>query len=306
MRVQRCRAAASHVRGNGPDPQPNNNVDDEITTIKQGGLDVEVIKSDEPDSVWALDPLTYTIQVNNTGTELAAAVDLVDTLPIPGLDYTSTVAIPSQGVCAPPGQPQIQCTLGDIAAGASATILVSTTHVLVIPPHYGEVVLITNTVDVSIDPVDIAPENNHDIEPTTVVSPCVEVVLVLDKSGSMMFPNSQLWYDLKSAAQTFVQVIEFSVNKVGVVSFNNVGKLVHRLSRNQAALGAAIQSMPDPLQGDSTNMVAGINLATSELTGQRHNPLAKKVMIFMSDGINNDGADPPLQPLTQPGLRESG
>jgi len=282
------------VEGNGPDPIPSNNEADEITTIHQQGLDVDVVKSDFPDPVWSMDPITYTLSVHNYGAQPALAVQLTDTLPMADVDFAGTVAIPSQGVCAPQGQPDILCNLGDIAAGSSANVIVSVPRVLRVPPDFGTAETIYNTATVSLDPNDLAPENNVDVEATTVVSPCVEVMLVIDKSGSMANidtpgGNTRL-EDAKAAARVFVQSVDPLVTKVGLVWFNHQARLAHVLSRDMASVIGAINGMPPP--GGDTAMGFGVIAARNELDSARHNPLATRAMIFLGDGFNTTGPPP--------------
>jgi len=84
-------------------------------------------------------PLTYTIVVANSGSLPATNVSLSDVLPAQ-MSFVS--AVPSQGNCA--GTTVVTCALGNLAVGATATVLVN-----VIPNTTGY--NISNTVNVSAD-----------------------------------------------------------------------------------------------------------------------------------------------------------
>jgi uncharacterized repeat protein (TIGR01451 family) len=64
--------------------------------------------------------ISYTVTVGNNGPNPASGVTMVDTLPA---GVTLRSATPSQGSCSSAGS-QVTCGLGDLAAGASATVKV--------------------------------------------------------------------------------------------------------------------------------------------------------------------------------------
>lgn len=104
-------------------------------------------------------PLTYTIRVANTGSLPATNVSLTDVLPVQ-MSFVSASA--SQGSCS--GSTTVTCALGDIAVGATATVLVN-----VLPTVTGY--NINNTVTVSTPGADVYSGNNSATIPVTVREP---------------------------------------------------------------------------------------------------------------------------------------
>jgi uncharacterized repeat protein (TIGR01451 family) len=82
-------------------------------------VDLAITKVDDPDPVFVNDTLTYTLGVKNNGPDTATAVVVTDSLPA-GVAFVS--ATPSQGSCT--GDRVLNCQLGTLAAGATATISV--------------------------------------------------------------------------------------------------------------------------------------------------------------------------------------
>ncbi len=115
-------------------------------------VDLGVTLRAQPDPVAAGSPLTYTATVTNTGNITATNVVLSDPLPA-NVTLSSTSA--SQGSC----DTAVQCALGSLAPGASATVT------LVVVPSSGPVI---NTVSVSAGQTDSFPLNNSATLTTTV------------------------------------------------------------------------------------------------------------------------------------------
>jgi uncharacterized repeat protein (TIGR01451 family) len=107
-------------------------------------------------------PLTYTLTVTNGGPEDAANVTVTDPLPT-GVALGSATA--SQGACAATSG-TVTCSLGSLANGASATILL---RVTVTAPAPGTV---RNTASVSSSRIDPNPANNAATASTIVAAPC--------------------------------------------------------------------------------------------------------------------------------------
>jgi uncharacterized repeat protein (TIGR01451 family) len=110
--------------------------------------DVSVSKSAAPNPALMLNPLTYTVTVNNGGPSGATGVTLTDTLP-GAVTYGS--ATPSQGSC---GQALgvVTCALGSIANGGNATVSI------VVTPTTGNSLI--NTAAVSGNEPDPNSANN--------------------------------------------------------------------------------------------------------------------------------------------------
>jgi uncharacterized repeat protein (TIGR01451 family) len=123
-----------------------------------GATDLVLTKSDNPDPVVKGSNLTYTIQVQNTGTNDASNVVVTDTLP-GQVDFVS--ATPSQGSCDRAGS-TVTCTLGQVNAGTTATVTI-----VIRPKKTGT---ISNTAVVA-SPQDTNAANNQDTENTVVNNP---------------------------------------------------------------------------------------------------------------------------------------
>jgi uncharacterized repeat protein (TIGR01451 family) len=123
--------------------------------------DLSIAKSDSPDPAKIGAALTYTLAVKNSGPAGATGVTVVDTLP-KNAGYSS--ASTTQGTCSSkPSKNAVTCSLGTLAAGATATVTI-----VVKPSAKGT---LTNTASVSAaSPQDSNPANNNDTE-TTVVRP---------------------------------------------------------------------------------------------------------------------------------------
>ena len=99
------------------DPNSENNVARECTTVLDLEADLQVFKQDDADPVKVGEEVTYTIGIWNRGPDRARDVILTDTLPA-GMALISATA--SQGSCT--GANPIVCTLGDLPPGAVATV----------------------------------------------------------------------------------------------------------------------------------------------------------------------------------------
>ena len=80
-------------------------------------VDLRLVKSGPPVAL-AGATVRYTLTVTNQGPVTATGASLLDALP-PGVDFVA--ATPSQGLC----EGGVTCQLGDLAAGASATVIVT-------------------------------------------------------------------------------------------------------------------------------------------------------------------------------------
>lgn len=85
------------------------------------GADLSLAMSDAPDPVRKGGTLTYTIVVTNAGPGASSGVVVSDTLPA---SVTLLGATSSQGSCT--GTGTVSCTIGTLAAGATATVTLST------------------------------------------------------------------------------------------------------------------------------------------------------------------------------------
>ena len=133
-------------------------------------VDLSISKSDSPDPVVGLQPLTYTLAVGNAGPATATDVTVTDTLPAGVVFQSATGSGWTCGAVAG----VVTCTRPSLGVGAAPGIDI----VVTAPPQAGTIV---NTASVSSAEGDSAPGNNTDTESTTVTdAPTVD--LGIDKS----------------------------------------------------------------------------------------------------------------------------
>lgn len=167
--------------------------------------DLAVSINDGPDPIASSSTLSYTVHVSNLGSTAVSAVSMTDTLPS-GVTYVSTT--PSQGSCS--GSATIICSLGAMAAGAHATVLIQV--------QTGLVGTLINTASVSggIDPnssnntaaANTKVENSIDLSvPSLSASPSViatgssvTVTYTVKNSGTQGSASSSLSFYLSTDA----------------------------------------------------------------------------------------------------------
>ncbi len=117
--------------------------------------------------------------------------------------------------------------------------------------------------------------------------PAVDVVLVVDKSGSMTNPPTKL-ADAKAACSNFVEYLTLPADQAGLVSFSTTASTDRTLTTSQTALLTSIGQITG---GGSTYMSNAIHAARIELTSTRRNTNALPVMVFFSDGEPTDSTN---------------
>jgi uncharacterized repeat protein (TIGR01451 family) len=122
--------------------------------------DLSIDKSDIADPVNVGSEFVYTLAIANAGPDGATGVEVVDTLPNE-VDFVSVT--PSQGTCDLQGSKRVNCALGSLASGGSATV-----QVRVRAARDGQA---TNMATVSGTPADSNQANNEDTEQTTIREP---------------------------------------------------------------------------------------------------------------------------------------
>jgi uncharacterized repeat protein (TIGR01451 family) len=137
-----------------------------FTTIGGGpggaAADLAITNTDSPDPVATGARLTYTIGISNTGLGAAANVVVNDALPI-GSTLASVTSSQGSVVAPPVGESGvITATLGDIGAGASATITIGV-NVLAVPGS-----TLSNTATVTTQTADLTANNNSATATTTI------------------------------------------------------------------------------------------------------------------------------------------
>ncbi|HMC68681.1 MAG TPA: DUF11 domain-containing protein, partial [Mycobacteriales bacterium] len=161
---------------NTSDPNAANNSATEPTTV-HASADVSVTKTG-PSTALAGTSITYTIVVSNAGPSDAALVSLTDPMPA---EMTASAASSTQGPCTTGAS--VICSLGTIAAGASATITVTAD---IDPNNVGSPSRsVVNTATASSPTSDPNPANNAGSATTTVSRPVVTLGKSVDKAAAL-------------------------------------------------------------------------------------------------------------------------
>lgn len=123
----------------------------------------------------------------------------------------------------------------------------------------------------------ITLSGDSDLCGQSVVQKPVDVILVIDHSGSMQgTPLEQA----KQAAVAFVNEMDFASDRIGIVQFSSGASIVQSLSADSAAVTQAIESIG---VAGGTAIHAGLEVAFNELNGQLRSD-ATPVIVLLSDG----------------------
>ena len=169
-----------------PDPDTSNNQATGRVTFL-GSADLAIDKTAPADVVAGTD-MTYQITVTNNGPSTAVGVVVTDTLPL-GLSFVSVTA--SQGTCnhGQPGDGDLRCGLGNLAAGGVATIDVLVHVAPDVPPG----TVLFNEVSVSSDTPD--PNNGDNRESVaTLVSASADLEITKSDSPDPVVAGNSLTY----------------------------------------------------------------------------------------------------------------
>lgn len=140
-----------------PDDDATNDTSTPATTVTVIAIaDLSITKTGPP-TVSPGGQISYTITVMNNGPSAATNVQVLDTIP-PTTTYVS--ATPSQGTCAQ--GPPVDCDLGGILSGNSATI----TLIVTAPATPG---LVTNSATVSVTPETDNDSSDNTSSPATTI-----------------------------------------------------------------------------------------------------------------------------------------
>ncbi|MCG8460764.1 MAG: DUF11 domain-containing protein [Holophagales bacterium] len=172
------------VAANETDPNAANDSATEGTAVGTEA-NLGITKVDSADPVTTGDAFRYTITVTNAGPSSASAVSVLDTLP-------AGVTLVGTSGCAedPNGVPT--CSLGDLAAGASASYQIDVTA----PASAG---MITNTATVSSATPDPDGSNDSASETTTVDIPVADLSITKDDGVDTVPPGGSVSYTIVAA-----------------------------------------------------------------------------------------------------------
>lgn len=149
----------------------------------------------------------------------------------------------------------------------------------------------------------------------------IDMVLVLDRSGSMAFssyevagnyqpaaapsgwtfgdvvPPASRWLDAVGSVNNFLRYLSTTVHdeRVGLVTYSNAEASDCQLDSNYFALHMALDNYSQHFQGGATNISDAI-LAGAKVLSQKKTarPWATRVMIVLTDGIWTAGIDPAI------------
>lgn len=114
----------------------------------------------------------------------------------------------------------------------------------------------------------------------TAAVPPIDLVLVLDQSGSLQFNG--VWGDLQDAARRFVRHFDDTIDQLGLVSFQLMAADRYLIDHGfTAAITQAINAMPSV--GD-TNVGEGLRLAHLQMQRSNIRQSSGKVVVFFTDG----------------------
>ncbi len=114
----------------------------------------------------------------------------------------------------------------------------------------------------------------------TAVQDKIDIVLVLDTSSSM---SGEPIEAMREAASSFVQTVESSTVRVGLVSYGSTSAVLSPLTTDSSSLSYAIGQLG---AANSTNMDAGLQDAAGLLATDDDRT---RIIVLMSDGMPNEG-----------------
>jgi uncharacterized repeat protein (TIGR01451 family) len=148
------------VDGDQPDPNLSNNTDSGTVTVSPAA-NLSVVVTESADPATPGQALSYRVEVTNHGPSPATAVNLTDgwSTTVPGGVALLSFSV-SQGTCSAVGETTLECQLGSLPSGGTATLTV-----VLRPRGIGTV---TNTASVTGAEFDGDTSNNSDTESTTI------------------------------------------------------------------------------------------------------------------------------------------
>ena len=123
--------------------------------------------------------------------------------------------------------------------------------------------------------------NTVDIQATAqAATPPVDLILVIDHSGSLGLAKA--WGDLQSAARTFVQKFDDSIDQMGLVGFST--RAVHEVWLTDHFTGSLTSRINAMSSAGWTNTGQGLRRAHEQLQTGGVRQRAVKVVVFFTDG----------------------
>jgi Flp pilus assembly protein TadG len=117
----------------------------------------------------------------------------------------------------------------------------------------------------------------------TATGPPVDLVMVIDQSGSLAQANA--WDEVQSASKSFVGLFGDGYDKLSLVSFQTVAAMRNTLS---SSFRTNVQRSIDGMDSfGATNMTEGLRKARDELNSSRVQQGSLKAVIFFTDGWAN-------------------
>lgn len=247
------------------------------------------------------------ITLNNTNTS-------VGTLTVDGINATDIITVTTDSggkvrasfIGNVSGNTTILATSGDINASTNISVKSEPfmSVILNVEPSNvtsGGIVNVTTVISIEGELPIIRPaasamlvlDRSGSMDPDYYAGTPLDVVLVIDTSGSMKFLGSspeQPMTDAKTAAKVFVSNLPSNA-QTGVVSFESTSKIEQDMVllnsyNNKSLVNNAISALK-ALGG--TAMGDGMAEANTMLINGR--PASKKVMVVLTDGVSNSGSD---------------
>ena len=167
-----------------PDPLLDNNADILQTTMVIPAADLALSKTDAPDPVTAGESLTFTLTLTNYGPSRATGVTVTDPL-ADAVMFDDTSSSPGcteeEGI--------VTCDVGELAKGASTSLIVGVTVDSSATDN------LTNTATVSGNETDSNPDNNTDLEVTSL-NTVADLVLAKSDEPDPVVAGGLLTYTL--------------------------------------------------------------------------------------------------------------
>ncbi len=194
----------------GPWRRLDGQADEADIRVYDTNADLSLSVDDDPDPVTGLEPLTYALDVTNSGPDEASGVSVVDTLPT-GTTYSNATGT---GWSCDHTAGVVTCSRSSLPVGAAPPITIE----VIAPPLAG---MITNAAVVSATELDRVPADNEDIETTDVTS-APQADLSISKSGSGVVAVRGTSYSYTITASSPVTAVGSSVSDVFPADLENV------------------------------------------------------------------------------------